>query len=325
MILPTLILPALILATLIIPALILAPALVIPALVIIALVVTRLILAPLAITPLRIPCRPLARLAFAALRIALIFRRPAILLPALRPLTFTLRPVAFSLRPVAVPLRPVIVSWPTLRASLIPPIVARPPVARALPAILILTVSILAIAILAIAFLAIAFLAAILRLVAVLGNARIGAILPVAAVVFKIIFELIKRPTPRAHFFLPNPAVVQHAKIMVRMLQIIFRSDPVAGLVRIARQHLVFLQKLARVAAHPHFQPVRAALPARCHAHRSRIVSAAAPAAAPAPVLPVLHKVQVLDKVQQGHALRAASLGTSHPQTLPEGRLACAS
>src|SRR5437588_130583 len=54
---------------------------------------------------------------------------------------------------------------------------------------------------------------------------------------------------PRTLVLKPRAALGQYAKIMVRILQIIFGLDPVARELRVARHALVFLEQLSGIAA----------------------------------------------------------------------------
>ena len=63
---------------------------------------------------------------------------------------------------------------------------------------------------------------------------------------------------------------------MIGILQIIFRSHPVSGLLGITRQGPVFFQKLTGVAALPVIKPV-AIVVAAAHLLRARAIVAAAP------------------------------------------------
>jgi hypothetical protein len=67
-------------------------------------------------------------------------------------------------------------------------------------------------------------------------------------------------------------AILEHAKIMIGILEIIFGLDPVAGELRIARQALVFFQQLGGVAA----LAVILAVAAGIASHALRTLSAAA-------------------------------------------------
>jgi hypothetical protein len=66
--------------------------------------------------------------------------------------------------------------------------------------------------------------------------------------------------------------ILEHSKIMVGVLQIIFGLDAVAGELRVARQALVFLEQLRRIAA----LPVILTIAARTARHSLRTLSAAA-------------------------------------------------
>lgn len=65
------------------------------------------------------------------------------------------------------------------------------------------------------------------------------------------IFELVVRATARLTFFEARTRFGEHAEIMIGKLQIIFCIDPVALHLGVARQRLVFLEQLGRVAARP--------------------------------------------------------------------------
>src|SRR3546814_9934587 len=77
----------------------------------------------------------------------------------------------------------------------------------------------------------------------------------------------------RRLLFLAGAEIAVDAEIMVGELQIIFGLDPVAGKLGIARELLVFLDHLHRVAARPAVDPVRLVDATRSEAHTSELQS----------------------------------------------------
>ena len=65
------------------------------------------------------------------------------------------------------------------------------------------------------------------------------------------VFELIVLAAPGLIFLKARPRFGKHAEIMISELQIIFGVDPVALHLGVARQRLVFLEQLGRIAARP--------------------------------------------------------------------------
>jgi hypothetical protein len=83
-------------------------------------------------------------------------------------------------------------------------------------------------------------------------------------------------------------AFAQHAKIMIRKLQIIFRLDPVAGELGIARHALVLLEQLGGIAALAIVLPVPRL--------STEVLSPLAPTAAPTAALSIIDQIYVLTK-----------------------------
>jgi len=86
-----------------------------------------------------------------------------------------------------------------------------------------------------------------------LGRPRIELTLDLVAVLVELLLRL-GIVLPRAvgvRFLISRPAFGEHAKIMVGELEIIFGENPVAGLLRIARQRLVFFEQLRSIATRP--------------------------------------------------------------------------
>jgi len=80
----------------------------------------------------------------------------------------------------------------------------------------------------------------------------IGHALDIAVEILVItVVELVVRAAARLIFFKARARFGEHAEIMIGKLQIIFGVDPVALHLGIARQRLVFLEQLGRVAAGP--------------------------------------------------------------------------
>lgn len=75
-------------------------------------------------------------------------------------------------------------------------------------------------------------------------------------------------------FGLALAIIAQHAEIMFGILQIIFCSHPIAGLLRVAGQGAIFFQKLGGVATLAVIQP-RAIIIAAGHLLRTRTIAAA--------------------------------------------------
>ena len=109
----------------------------------------------------------------------------------------------------------------------------------------------------------------------------VAAIVIIVALLLALLILLLRR----ALFVLPLTEFIDHAVIMIRILQIIFRRHPVTRLADIARQLPIFLEQLDRVAANPHFVAVAHVGPGTWNASDSRsttatITTTATPAAA---------------------------------------------
>jgi hypothetical protein len=127
-----------------------------------------------------------------------------------------------------------------------------------------------------VAFIAVAALGAI---VARLLLRRLDQLL-VALIVIAVI------ALPGALVLEPGAAFAEHAEIMVRILQIIFGLDPVAGELGVARHALVFLQELGGVAA----LTVVLAVPRLS----TEVLPPLSPTTAPAAALTIVDQIHVL-------------------------------
>jgi hypothetical protein len=94
--------------------------------------------------------------------------------------------------------------------------------------------------------------------------------------------------------FLPGAVIGQHAEIMVRKLQIIFRIHPVACHLGIARHILVFLKKLGRIATGAVVDAVAIIAPAPIATIIGTSVVVIVPAAIAATGLPVVDQDMIL-------------------------------
>ena len=103
-------------------------------------------------------------------------------------------------------------------------------------------------ALVAIAFLLAARLLALLGLLLLLRLVVVAAlvVIAVAVVVIAVVVDILA--TRAALLVELRAAFAQHAEIMVGELQPIFGLHPVAGELRIARETLVFLEQLRRIA-----------------------------------------------------------------------------
>lgn len=95
--------------------------------------------------------------------------------------------------------------------------------------------------------------AAIIAPVALIGiDPVIGNALDIDVEILVIaVLKLVVRATARLIFLKARPRFGKHAEIMIGELQIIFSVDPVALHLGVARQRLVFLEQLGRIAARP--------------------------------------------------------------------------
>jgi hypothetical protein len=83
-----------------------------------------------------------------------------------------------------------------------------------------------------------------------------------------------------------DPALAQHAEIMVGELQIIFALDAVAGKLRVAREALVLLEQLRCVAALPIVLAVASGL-------SPEVLSPLPPTTAPATALSLIDQIRL--------------------------------
>jgi hypothetical protein len=116
----------------------------------------------------------------------------------------------------------------------------------------------------------------------------------VAAVIALLLALILPAVAARLVFFVARARIGQHTEIMVAELQIIFGQHPVARLLGIARQRLVFFKKLRRVPARTVIDPVAIVLvpvAARIAALRTLVI------VAPAATAPVLLAIVDQDKV----------------------------
>ena len=127
------------------------------------------------------------------------------------------------------------------------------------------------------AFLAALFLAALEALLV-----GVGAILFATKVVAIVVLA-------RALLFEASAILIQHAKIMIRELEIIFGIDPVTLHLRVSREIPVLLEQLSGIAARTVVETVATVGTARLTV--TRLLS---PTAAPATVLTVVHQVGLI-------------------------------
>jgi hypothetical protein len=115
----------------------------------------------------------------------------------------------------------------------------------------------------------------------------VGALITIAVeliVVAIVLIELVA--TLRALFFEPGAALAQHAEIMIRELQIIFRLDTVARELGVTRHALIFLEQLSGIAALPVILPI-AFRPA------ADVLRPLSPTAAPAIALTIVDQIRL--------------------------------
>ena len=108
----------------------------------------------------------------------------------------------------------------------------------------------------------------------ILDRALLQFAIHVRSVVIIAIAIIVAVATPALLFFLPRAIVGENAKVMIRELQIIFGVHPVTLRLGIARQVLVFLKKLGRIAARTIVDAI-ARIAAPAVTLRARVVPAA--------------------------------------------------